>query len=50
MSRNGPERGWLAADMSANEDEVYETLAYPACTRMDLVNRATRKVLGGDDE
>ena len=50
MSRNGPERGWLAADTSANEDEVYETLACPACTRINLVNRATGRVLGGDDE
>jgi hypothetical protein len=43
-------QGWLADDPSGDNDEVYESVARLACTRIHLINRSTGKVLGGDDE
>jgi hypothetical protein len=34
-------------DVSENE---YEAIACPACTRIHLINRTTRKLLGQEDD
>jgi hypothetical protein len=33
----------------SDDDEVYETVACPACTRMHLINKSTGKPLGYKD-
>jgi hypothetical protein len=43
-------QGWLADDPSGDNEEVYETVTFLACTRVHLINRSTGKVVGGDDE
>jgi hypothetical protein len=43
-------QGWFADDPSANEREVYDTVTCLACTRVHLINRSTRKVLGSGDD
>jgi hypothetical protein len=48
MPRNG--QAWFAENVSANEGETYEPITCTACTRVHLVNRATGRALGGDNE
>ena len=43
-------QGWFAEEIDSDQDTIYETVTCPACTRVHLVNRATGKVLGQDDE
>ncbi len=43
-------QAWFAEDLSANEGETYEPITCTACTRVHLVNRATGRALGGDNE
>ena len=43
-------QGWFADDVSEDEGETYEAVTCLACTRMHLVNRSTRKVLGADGD
>jgi hypothetical protein len=40
-------QGWFPDEPSADDGEVYETVTCAACTRVDLINRSTAKVLGG---
>jgi hypothetical protein len=40
---------WLDDDERASEEDDYEGIVCPACTRVHFINRAG-KVLGGDDE
>jgi hypothetical protein len=42
-------QGWFA-DEVAHDEDAYETMTCLACNRVHLVNRATGKVLGNDDE
>ena len=44
-------QGWLADEPSSESgDDVYETVACAACTRVHLVNPKTGKTVGGDQE
>jgi hypothetical protein len=43
-------QGWFADEVADNEETTYEPVTCLACSQVHLVNRATRKVLGQDDE
>ena len=43
-------QAWFADDVSANNGETYESITCPACAQVHLVNRATGKTLGDDNE
>jgi hypothetical protein len=43
-------QGWFADDGSENGGEVYDSITCNACRQVHLVNKATGKVLGGDDD
>jgi hypothetical protein len=42
-------QGWFT-DEVADDETAYETVTCPACSRVHLVNRATGRALGQDDE
>jgi hypothetical protein len=42
-------QGWFADEVGDDEETTYETATCLACTQVHLVNRATGRVLGGDD-
>jgi hypothetical protein len=43
-------QGWIADDTSGSGSETYESLLCTACRQVHLVNPATGKVLGADDD
>jgi hypothetical protein len=43
-------QGWFADEVGDDEETAYETVTCLACSQVHLVNRATGKVLGQDDE
>lgn len=43
-------QGWVADDPTERGDETYEAVTCAACSRVHLVNPATRRVLGNDDD
>jgi hypothetical protein len=43
-------QGWVADDPIERDAEVYEPVTCIACTRIYLVNAATERVLGTEDE
>jgi hypothetical protein len=43
-------QGWSADDASEGEGETYETVTCIACGQIHLVEQATGKVLGADEE
>jgi len=43
-------QGWVADDLTESGNEIYETITCTACTRLHVVNPATGKVLGADDD
>ena len=40
----------LSADAVPADAETYESVTCPVCTRVHLVNRATGRTLGDDDD
>jgi hypothetical protein len=43
-------QGWVADDLTESGNEIYETITCTACTRLHVVNPATGKGLGADDD
>ncbi len=43
-------QSWVADDPTERDKETYETVACAVCTRLHVVNPATGKVLGADDD
>ena len=43
-------QGWFAEEIDSDQDANYETVTCAACSRVHLVNRATGRALGQDDE
>jgi hypothetical protein len=43
-------QGWVADDPAERGEEIYESVTCTACTRLHLVNPATGRVLGADDD
>jgi hypothetical protein len=43
-------QGWFADDVSTAEGETYQAITCLACQQVHLVNPATGKTLGVDDE
>jgi hypothetical protein len=43
-------QGWSADDAPESEGETYETVTCAACAQTHLVNYATGKVFGTDEE
>jgi hypothetical protein len=42
-------QGWIAEDVSEDEEDTYRSVTCLACERMHLVNPKTGKVLGADE-
>jgi hypothetical protein len=43
-------QGWVAEDPVAPSDETYEPVTCAACVQIHLVNPATGRVLGSDED
>ena len=43
-------QGWIADDASAIEGQTHQAMTCLACRQIHLVNPATGKVLGADDD
>jgi hypothetical protein len=43
-------QGWFTDEPAANETDSYETVKCLACNQLHLINRATGKTIGQDDE
>jgi hypothetical protein len=43
-------QGWIAEEISEDDESSYQGINCLACTRLHFVNPTTGKVLGTDDE
>ena len=43
-------QGWSADEITADDDDVYQSVECLACTRLHLINLKTGKVLGAEED